>query len=476
MDCEPESPSCCGSDLYIARQELAVDQTTAFAYHQRPGCLSRLTPPWENVTVEHSDQSIEVGSRVTLKTRIAGIPLRWKARHVWYDPPNGFADVQDSGPFAHWHHQHRFESLDHDRSCLVDSIEYRLPAGWIGRTLGGGKARRTIEAMFAYRHRITRDDLQLIADYPMQSKTIAVSGATGLVGDALCSMLTLLGHKVMKITRDETGDADEIAAWGKPEEMKKFEGVDAVVHLAGKPLVGKRWTPEIKEQIRESRVEKTRALCEGLAKLENKPSVFICASATGIYGDRGEEVLDEDSATGDSDDFLASVAKQWEDACSPAKEAGIRTVHTRFGIILSPDGGALEQMLLPAKVMGGKLGDGKQWWSWIALEDALGAIVHCIATPQVHGPVNFVSPEPIRNRDFARTLGRVLHRPALVPAPKFALRLALGEMADDLLLASFRVLPKQLQQSGYQFRFADLEDCLRFYLGKHRKPSQEVPA
>ncbi len=469
-ECQPQA----GTEHYAATVQLPVSLDDAFAYHERPGCLNRLTPPWESVQVEHSDQSLKPGSRVVLKTKIAGIPVRWKARHVWYDPPHGFADVQDSGPFARWAHRHLFEPLGSDRSQLTDAIEYKLPAGVAGKVFGSGKARRTIEAMFAYRHRATQDDLQMMADYPMSPKTIAVSGSSGLVGNALCTTLTLLGHKVLTITRDDHGDEESIAAWGDPPEFEKFESVDVVVHLAGKSIAGKRWTPEFKKQIRESRVEKTQALCEGLAKLQQKPPVLICASATGIYGDRGEEILTETSA--DGDDFLADVARQWEDACQPAREAGIRVVNTRFGIVLSPKGGALQQMLLPAKMMGGKLGSGRQWWSWVALDDVVGAIVHCIHNEQINGPVNFVSPEPIQNHEFAKVLGEVLNRPALFPAPAFALRLALGEMADSLLLASSRVVPEQLQQTGYKFRFTDLKECLRMLLGKELKPATQATA
>ncbi|MEP0344147.1 NAD-dependent epimerase/dehydratase family protein, partial [Rhodopirellula bahusiensis] len=320
---DPKLPEECrpqpGSDFYAASVELPVSIDEAFAYHERPGCLNRLTPPWESVQLEHSDQSLQPGSRVVLKTKIAGIPVRWKARHVWYDRPHGFADLQDSGPFARWSHQHRFESIDDDRSQLTDAIEYKLPAGMAGKMFGSGKARRTIEAMFAYRHRVTKDDLQMLVDYPMSPKTIAVSGASGLVGGSLCTLLTLLGHNVLTITRDEHGVEDSIAAWGSPPEMEKFESVDAVVHLAGKSIAGKRWTPEVKQQIRDSRVEKTRSLCEGLAGLQSKPPVLICASATGIYGDRGDEILTETSAHGD--DFLADVAGEWEDSCQPARDA-----------------------------------------------------------------------------------------------------------------------------------------------------------
>ena len=218
-------------------------------------------------------------------------------------------------------------------------------------------------------------------------------------------------------------------------------------------------------------MQKTRSLCESLAKLETKPEVLICASATGIYGSRGNEWLDESSSLGD--DFLADVAREWENACQPAIDAGIRVVNARFGLVLSPKGGALQKMLTPAKFAGGSLGNGRQWWSWIALDDVLGAIYHAIAKSSLSGPVNFVSSDPITNAGFAKTLGQVIGRPAIFPAPAFMLRAALGEMADALLLSSARVKPTKLTESGYQFRFNDLTQFLKYSLGRERLESTE---
>ncbi|MEM9586079.1 MAG: TIGR01777 family oxidoreductase [Planctomycetota bacterium] len=455
---------------YTASVTLPVSVQESFAYHDRPGCLNRLIPPWESVRLEKSDQSLAVGSKVVLVTRLMGIPLRWVAEHTRYEPPTLFADTQRSGPFAQWDHEHRFESLQADVSRMTDQIEYRLPGGAVGRLLGGWKARQTIEAMFAYRHRITRDDLRLTARLPTTPKTVAVSGATGLVGSNLCALLTLLGHHTKAIVRTRTDREDQIAIWSDPAEADKLDDVDVVIHLAGKSIADGRWTSAVKEEIRDSRVEKTRQLCETLARRSKKPSVLLCASASGIYGDRGDELLDESSDQGS--DFLAEVAGEWESACQPAIDAGIRVVNLRLGIVISPKGGALTKMLLPAKLLGGSLGSGQQWWSWIALDDVLGGIYHAMQRDELSGPMNLVSPHPIRNADFAKTLGRVLGRPALFPAPAFALRTALGEMADALLLSSCRVIPSRLESSGYTFRFTDLADQLRYCLGKERLQSE----
>lgn len=450
---------------YLASTSLPVSIDDAFAYHDRPGALRRLIPPWESVEIERSDDSLSVGSQVVMKVTVGGVPLRWVAEHTEYDPPRLFADTQVSGPFASWNHWHRFEATGAD--CrLSDEIHYELPGGSVGAFLGSRHTARTLESMFAYRHRVTRDDLTLLSERPHRPMKIAISGSSGMVGSSLTTLLSLFGHEIYSLEREPTAGSHCIAPWESAAEAQKLSGFDAIIHLAGKPIAGARWTAEVKQQIRDSRVEMTRQLCAGLADLPQPPRVLICASATGVYGDRGEETLDEGSAAGEG--FLAEVAAQWEAACQPAVAAGIRVVNTRFGMILSPRGGALQQMLLPAKLMGGALGDGRQWWSWIALDDVLGAIYHAVTDDSLSGPVNFVAPEPVRNREFARILGQVLSRPALIPAPAFALRTALGEMADALLLCSARVQPTALQAAHYRYRFTELDDFLRYALGKKR--------
>ncbi len=457
---------------YVATTPLPVSKKEAFAYHERPGALGHLTPPWEPVTVEQSSGDLRVGSRVVLKISTMGIPLRWVAEHTQYDPPHLFADTQISGPFAKWDHRHEFASRAENESTLTDRITYELPFGPLGDICGRSMVRKKIETMFAYRHRVTRDDLATIVRYKLPMQSIAISGSGGLVGSRLNEFLTLAGHQTCSIVRS-LGSPQEIAVWENDYEARKLNEVDTVIHLAGKSIADKRWTDSVKQEIRNSRVVKTRQLCDALASLERKPKLLVCASATGIYGDRGEEWLDEQSSHGD--DFLAHVGSEWEEACESAVAAGIRVVHARFGIILSAGGGALEKMLLPAKALGGRLGSGEQWWSWIALDDVVGAIYHVMATESISGPVNFVSPDPIRNCDFAKTLGRVIHRPAIFPAPKFGLRLVLGEMADALLLSSTRVIPKVLNESGYSFRFVDLTDALRYSLGRERLPTSSPP-
>jgi uncharacterized protein (TIGR01777 family) len=295
---------------------------------------------------------------------------------------------------------------------------------------------------------------------------IAVTGSSGLVGAALVSFLTAGGHRVIRLVRKPPSGDD--VQWDPTEgvrDLSRLEGVDAVIHLAGENIAAGRWTPQRKGEIRRSRVEGARRLSESLAKLSQRPKVLVSASAIGFYGDRGDELLTEDGAPGK--DFIARVCQEWEAATEPASRAGIRVVHLRFGMILSAAGGALRKMLIPFKLgAGGRMGSGTQYVGWIAIDDAIGVIHHAVCTESLQGPVNAVSPAPVTNAEFTRVLARVLSRPAIFPMPAFAMRLAFGEMADALLLASARVMPTRLQASGYRFRYPELEAALRRLLAR----------
>lgn len=281
---------------------------------------------------------------------------------------------------------------------------------------------------------------------------ILISGASGLIGRSLSAALTLRGDTVVALVRPGSSRP------GVGMSQTELEGFGAVIHLAGENIAGGRWTVEKKRAILESRVAGTRRLAELLAALSNPPKVFITASAIGYYGHRGEELLDETAAPGTG--FLPDVCRQWEAAALPA-EARMRVAHIRIGIVLDGKGGALPKMKLPFEFcVGGRLGDGDQFMSWISLEDIVGAFIHVIDTPALTGPVNGVAPEPVRNEEFTRALARVLHRPALFAVPRFAVRLMLGEMADELILASTRVVPRRLEATGYRFRHPDLVSAL----------------
>jgi uncharacterized protein (TIGR01777 family) len=295
---------------------------------------------------------------------------------------------------------------------------------------------------------------------------ILMTGASGLVGTTLTAELRAAGDTVNRFVRpgtDSTHSNSGDVTWDPQTgemNLPAAEGADAVINLAGASIGGGRWTANRKALLRSSRVDLTEHLVTALARLKSPPKIFISASAIGFYGDRGEESLTEASSSGK--DFLSKITRDWEAAAIKVEQFGARTVLARFGIILSKNGGALPQMLTPFKLgAGGKLGSGEQWMSWISLDDAITAIRTAITDANLSGPINIVAPNPARNADFTRALAKVLHRPAILPAPAFALRLALGEMADALLLSSQRVVPEKLTQQHFKFQYADLESALR---------------
>jgi uncharacterized protein (TIGR01777 family) len=288
---------------------------------------------------------------------------------------------------------------------------------------------------------------------------ILVSGVSGPIGAALLPSLRSGGWTVVRLVRGSAAGGGQIA-WdpAAPLAPEAVSGFDAVIHLAGESIVG-RWTAAKKAKIRESRVAGTLNLASALARAEEKPGVFVCGSAIGYYGDRGDEVLREESAPGTG--FLAEVCQEWEEAATPAMQAGIRTAHIRTGIVLSPKGGALGAMLLPFKLgLGGRTGDGRQWMSWIDVQDMVGAILHILKNDLLQGPVNMVAPKPVRNVEFAKTLARVLSRPAIFPMPGFVAKALFGEMGEELLLGGQNVEAGKLIFSRYPFRFRELRESL----------------
>jgi uncharacterized protein len=309
-----------------------------------------------------------------------------------------------------------------------------------------------------YRHRWWRAE--------EEGLDVLVSGATGLIGSALVPALRDRGHRVRRLTRSD-GSSDDAVVWDPSAgtiDAAGLEGVDAVVHLAGESVMG-RWTSAKKARIRNSRVQGTRLLSETIAGLPRPPEVMVSASATGYYGDRGNELLKEESDPGNN--FLAGVCREWEAAADPARAVGVRVVHPRFGIVLSPEGGALGTTLPIFKLGGGgRIGGGRQYWPWVALDDVVGATIHALDAASLSGAVNVTVPDPSTNEEYTKTLGHVLGRPTIFPLPAPAARIALGQVADELLLASQRVEPAKLRESGYSYRYPKLEGALRHLLGR----------
>ena len=464
----PASDTVHSAELFVRRARIAAPAAEVFRWHARPGALERLTPPWERVAVLERRGGIEDGGRVVLRMGSGPLAMRWVAEHQDYIEGEQFRDVQVAGPFARWEHTHRVTPVDIDTCCLEDHIEYAMPYGALGALLGGQLVRRRLARLFDYRHRVTAQDAAAHARAGGQRMKVLVTGSTGLIGSALVSLLTTGGHQVVRLVRPGNTRRPDSVEWDPAAgtiDAAALEGFDAAVHLAGENIAGGRWTAERKARIHSSRVDGTKLLVHTLAALTRPPKTLIVASAIGYYGDRNADIVDEDSGPGAG--FLADVVRDWEAASRPAAERGMRVVNLRFGIVLSPAGGALATMLPPFRLgAGGTIGSGEQYMSWIALDDAIGVILHALTTPALSGPVNAVSPHPVTNQAFTKTLGRVLSRPTFLPLPAFAVKLAFGEMGEELLLASTRVDPHRLQESDYEFRFPELEGALRHVLGK----------
>jgi uncharacterized protein (TIGR01777 family) len=308
--------------------------------------------------------------------------------------------------------------------------------------------------------------MELLSCRQVLPMRVLISGASGLIGRALTAELTAAGDEPVALVRRAPLGSQVQWDPGQPLDPAKLAGTDAVVHLAGKNVAG-RWTPKFKQEILKSRVRGTITLANAAVESfqrTGKPSTFVSASAIGYYGDRGDELLTEDSPPGGG--FLAEVCRQWEAATAPASAAGIRVVNLRIGVVLARDGGALKPMLLPFRLgLGGKIGSGQQYWSWIALDDVVGAVLFALRSANLQGPVNAVAPEPARNQQFVRALGEALHRPSVFPLPAFVVRAIFGEFGEEGILGSARILPARLQTAGYTFRHPNLQEALQAALG-----------
>ncbi|MEL6180004.1 MAG: TIGR01777 family oxidoreductase [Myxococcota bacterium] len=443
-----------------------------FAWHSRPGAFERLVPPWDNIEVVERQGTITDGSRLKMRIKQGPIGVTWVAHHRDYIEGEQFRDEQVRGPFARWVHTHRFEPQGEQQSLLHDAIEYKLPLEPLSSTFMGWFFRDMLKRMFIFRHTRTQNDLKrhTQASSTISPMTVAISGASGMVGTQLSAFLTTGGHTVRPMVRSKGQAIPGAIPWSPSTQTlnpRDMEGLDAVVHLAG-ATIGRRWNARIKQQIMDSRIEGTRLLCETLAQLDHKPKVLVSASAIGYYGNRGDTVLTEESDPGEG--FLAEVCKAWEHATEPAREAGIRVVNLRIGIVLTALGGALGQQLLPFKLgLGGPVGSGRQYQSWIALDDLIGAIHHALITESLEGPVNGVAPTPVPQAHMAQQIGKVLSRPAFMPLPAPAVNLIFGEMGEELLLSGARIMPNALVSSGFEYFFPDVEEALRFELGRQRE-------
>jgi len=438
-----------------------------FDWHARPGAFQRLVPPWAPVRLK-SFEGIGEGDRAVLRMGPGPLALRWVAEHHDVVEGRQFCDRMVQGPFAHWDHTHCFEPTDNGGCRLIDRLEYELPGGAVGELLGPW-VEPELRRQFAYRHRVTRRDLALHERYNADNRslTIAVSGTSGLVGSQLVPFLTTGGHTVRPLVRSEPATPDEIL-WDPQRgivESDKLEGIDAVIHLAGESVFG-LWTEAKKRRIYDSRADGTRLLAEALAGLDDPPDAFVSASAVGYYGDHGTEVVTEESEPR-QEGFLMHVCRAWEGATRPAAAAGIRTVLPRIGVVLSPAGGALQvQFPIFWLGLGGQMGAPNQYLPWIAIDDVIGGLYHMLWNDDLAGPVNLTAPDPAPMADYARTLAAVLDRPARLQIPPSLIRGVGGEMAEEMVLKSARVVPQRLTESGYDFGYSSLDAAFRHVLGR----------
>lgn len=439
-----------------------------FAWHERQGAFERLAPPWEKLRIIRQLGGIRDGQLI-FEIDKGIFSFDWDARHSNYVADEQFTDEQVSGPFESWRHVHRFRPTSDTTSELHDAIDYTLPFAPLTTLPIGWYVRRQINRMFRFRHRRTREDMTRHWAFRAKPRLkVLITGASGLVGKSLSAFLTTGGHSVEVLTRSQAAsDAGEGIFWDPMKgsiDMHRLEGFDAVVHLAGENIAGRRWSPAVKDAIRLSRVNGTSLLSTALGRLKSPPKVLISASAIGYYGNRSDTPIWETSEPGEG--FLPDTCREWEAATARARAVGVRVVNLRIGMVLSPAGGALARMIPPFLAgVGGVIGSGKQYMSWITLNDLVGVIHACLFDPNLMGAVNAVSPKPVTNREFTATLAKVLHRPALIPVPEAAINLLFGEMGKTLITQGARVLPRRLSESRFEFCSNDLEDGLRCELG-----------
>ena len=434
-----------------------------FDWFERKGSFRRLMPPWEVAEEVRADETLEDGAQRIFRFPMGPIKMTWVAEHLGYQPPEKFEDIMKKGPFRSWHHVHRF--IEKDGGTVVhDEVDYKLPMGVLGRIFGSRNVRNRLNRMFRARENRLIRDLERHSDFKhLDRKRILLAGASGLIGKQLAAFLDTGGHEIWRLVRRPPVAGQNEIEWDPSKgtiDNSAIEGFDIVIHLGGAGIGDRRWTKSRMVLIEKSRTESTGLLARTLASLKQKPEVFLVASAIGWYGNRGDEILDEQSEAGTG--FLPETCLAWEASADAARQAGIRTIHARTGVVLDASGGALEKMLLPAKMgAGGPIGFGRQWFSWISMDDQIYALHHLVMSPNTEGAYNITSPEPLQQKNFAKALGRVLRRPAFMPTPPFAIWFLYGKMGVALTTESQRVMPTRLTEEGYRFQHQDAESALR---------------
>ena len=455
--------------VFEKKSTINATQKELFNWHIRPGAFRRLSPPWENIRVIKDPGPLAEGSVMVMELKKGPLPLRWTALHKDFEKNRGFTEEQVKGPFKSWKHVHRFGPSGKG-SVLADRVEYELPLGFPGKLVAGRFIEKELERMFNFRHQRIKNDLERHATFMEATPLkVVISGAGGIIGGALSAFLITGGHRVTRLVRRDKGLAEDERFWDPVAgrlDPEVLNGADAVINLSGESLTDSKWTKEKRERILQSRVDSTDLLAKTMSEMDAPPALFMSASAVGYYGDCPDEMICSET-TPAGDGFLPEVCSAWEEAACRVVDAGVRPVQLRIGVVMTPAGGALGQMLLPFKLgLGGTAGPGKQTVSWVALDDVVYTIFHLLHETDMEGPVNLSSPKPVTNRELTKTLAKVLKRPAILPIPSALVKTIYGEMGETLLLKGARAEPKALLSSGYDFQFPDLEDTLRFELGR----------
>lgn len=439
-----------------------------FSFFEKPENLERITPrSLQFEILSPKPINMAKGSLIDYKIKIFGIPQYWKTQIVDYNPPSLFSDKQIKGPYSHWFHTHSF--IDQGKETLmVDEVKYSVPFGLVGSIANIVFVKDELDYIFDYRKRIIEEIFEgennIVNKVKGEQKMkVIVAGGSGFIGKTLIKELKSNGHEVILLTRKNNKSNSSVQWDGKSSGgwEKVIDGADAVINLCGE-TVAQRWNSSIKKKILDSRLESSSALVNAIKKATNKPKVLINASAVGYYGnvENGDVTEAHESGNG----FLAETCIKWEDSIKEVETLGLRVVKLRIGIVLEKEGGALKQMLPPFLMCaGGPLGSGKQWFPWVHRDDVVDIINFALQNENVSGPINVTAPGIVTNKNFGKALGNTIGRPAIAPAPSFALKLILGEMAE-MLLGGQKAIPKKLQDAGYEFKHPNLEEALETIL------------
>jgi len=454
-------------NVYKKRTRIKASVETLFAWHARDGAISRLTPPWAPLKmVSRIGHGIQKGVKVIFKISVFKIPMIWEAEHIDYQANKMFKDRQVRGPFSKWEHTHEFIAEGKENSIMEDMLEFELPFGFLSRPFYGF-AKKEFERMFSYRHRVLKYDLEHHADISLK-KRILISGASGTIGNVLVPFLRTCGHEVIRLVRKKKTLLMDELFWDPYKGILDLETAgpfDAVINLNGVDISRGRWTEKKKKQILDSRTIPTRLLADKMKNLEYKPEVFISSSAIGFYGERKDTILTETDDMGDC--FISNVCRLWEDASMDAQKAGIRTVQLRIGVVLTPAGGALARMELPFKTgCGVRIAHGRQYMSWISMDDTISGIYHILTHEGIHGPVNLTAPNPVTNTVFSKTLARVFSKKVFIVLPRWVAQALWGQMGKETLLSSARVRPEKILDNGFKFQHETLFVALKDMLGR----------